>query len=275
MGESADLLGLKSHFAFGKNWESYARLVTDTQVEQAIMSLRRLLGGDLKGKRLVDLGCGSGLHSLAALRLGADEVVALDIDPASIATTRQLLEKHAAGARWSAQETSVFDLGPDRIGRFDVVYSWGVLHHTGDLRRALRVAAALVAPGGQFIFALYYRTRWCWFWKREKRWYSSASPIAQARVRAIYVGLFRMLYPLKGAGSFGDFVANYVRRRGMDYYHDVHDWLGGWPYESISAAETDQLMQPLGMRKIRVFEAKRKTPGLFGVGCNEYVYGRE
>jgi 2-polyprenyl-6-hydroxyphenyl methylase/3-demethylubiquinone-9 3-methyltransferase len=275
MSESADLIDLKSHFAFGKNWESYAKLVTDFQVEQATASMRRLLGGDLKGKRFVDVGCGSGLHSLAALRLGAEEVVALDLDPACVATTRHLLERHAAGACWSTQQTSVFDLGPDSTARYDVVYSWGVLHHTGDLHRALRAAAALVAPGGQFVFALYYRTRLCWFWKLEKRWYSAASPVAQARARSIYVGLFRMLYPLKYSGSFSDFLANYGQRRGMDYYHDVHDWLGGWPYESISALETDRLMQRLGMRKIRAFGRDRKTVGLFGSGCNEYVYGRE
>jgi SAM-dependent methyltransferase len=275
MPESADLLELKSHFAFGKNWESYAQLVTDSQVDQAIVNLRRLVGGDLKGKRFVDIGCGSGLHSLAALRLGAAEIVALDIDPASVATARHLLEKHAAGARWSTREMSVFDLGPDWIGRYDVVYSWGVLHHTGDLHRALRSATALVAPGGQFIFALYRRTHLCWFWKLEKRWYSAASPVAQARARSIYVGLFRMLYPLKRSSSFRNFVANYVQRRGMDYYHDVHDWLGGWPYESISAAETEQLMQRLGMRKIDAFGRERKTLGLVGTGCNEYVYRRD
>jgi len=275
MDESADLIELKSHFAFGKNWESYAKLVNDSQVEQAIAGLQRLLGGDLRGKRFVDVGCGSGVHSLAALRLGATEVVALDIDPASVATTRHLLEKHAAGEHWSTHEMSVFDLEPDGLGPYDVVYSWGVLHHTGNLHRALRAAGALVAPGGQFIFALYYRTPLCRFWKLEKRWYSAASPVAQARARSIYVGLHRMLYPLKYSGSFNDFIANYSKRRGMDYYHDVHDWLGGWPYESISAAETEQLMQQLGLRRIRAFGRKRKTVGLFGVGCNEYVYGRE
>ena len=275
MSESADLLKLKSHFAFGKNWESYARLVTDSQVQQATVSLQRLVGGDLKGKRFVDVGCGSGLHSLAAVRLGAEEVVSLDIDPASVTTTRDLLEKHAPGARWSAREMSVFDLERNSLGRFDVVYSWGVLHHTGDLQRALRAAAGLVAPGGQFIFALYRRTRLCWFWKLEKRWYSAASAAAQARARSIYIGIYRMLYPLKFSSSFGDFLANYSQRRGMDYHHDVHDWLGGWPYESISAAQTEALMRQLGMREIRAFGRKRKTLGLLGSGCIEYVYGRE
>src|SRR6266480_5789396 len=135
MSGSANLIDQRSHFAFGKNWASYARLVTDAQVEEAIAGLRRLAGGALEGKRFLDIGCGSGLHALAALRLGASEVVALDIDSDSVATTRNLLTKYAAGGCWSTQQVSVFDLQPDSTGSYDLVYSWGVLHHTGDLYR--------------------------------------------------------------------------------------------------------------------------------------------
>src|SRR5437868_2113850 len=133
MTKSAALLDQKSHFAFGKNWASYAKLITDVQLDEAISCLRRLAGGDLHGKRFLDIGCGSGLHSLAALRLGASEVVALDIDGDSVATTRRLLQSNASGRPWSAMEASVFQLQPNSIGPFDVVYSWGVLHHTGDM----------------------------------------------------------------------------------------------------------------------------------------------
>ena len=152
-------------------------------MEEAIVGPTRLGGGDLNGKRFLDIGCGSGLHALAALRLGASEVVALDIDSDSVATTRRLLESRASGQRWSTLEASVFDLQPQMLGLFDVVYSWGVLHHTGDMYRALRAAAALLAPDGRFLFALYRRTRMCWFWKLEKRWYAHASLAAQASAR--------------------------------------------------------------------------------------------
>jgi 2-polyprenyl-6-hydroxyphenyl methylase/3-demethylubiquinone-9 3-methyltransferase len=146
-----------------------------------------------------------------------------------------------------------------------------VLHHTGDMLRALRVAAAQVAPGGEFIFALYHRTQLCWFWKREKRWYAGASAAAQARVRAAYVALFRLL----SRRTFDEYVATYASKRGMDFYHDVHDWLGGWPYESILPAETDHFMQQLGMQQIRAFLISgKKTHGLLGSGCDEYVYRR-
>jgi SAM-dependent methyltransferase len=268
MSESSDLLNQGSHFAFGKNWASYATLITDAQVEEAIAGLRRLTGCELAGKRFLDIGCGSGVHSLAALRLGASEVVALDIDSDSVATTRQLLQANASGQCWSTTEASVFHLEPDSMGLFDVVYSWGVLHHTGDMFRALRAATAMVAPNGRFIFALYRRTPLCWLWKLEKRWYAGATQAAQARARSVYVALFRLAM----RGSFNAYVAAYGRRRGMDFCHDVHDWLGGWPYESISPAETDRFMQQLGMRQTRAFLRPVRIGGLFGSGCDQYVY---
>jgi len=272
MSKSPDLLDQKSHFAFGKNWASYATLVNEAQIEEAAAGLRRLVGAELSGRRFLDLGCGSGLHSLAALRLGAAEVVALDIDPDSVATTRQLLEAMAPGQNWSVREASVFLVDQEELGRFDVVYSWGVLHHTGDMYRALRIAADLVAPGGQFIFSLYRRTRLCWAWKLEKRWYAKATPQAQARARSVYLRLLK----LSMRDEFDGYVANYGTGggRGMDFYHDVHDLMGGWPYESITATEVERFMQRLELTHVSSFAQPGGSLGLFGSCCDEYVYGR-
>jgi len=274
MTDSQNLLLRESHFAFGENWARYATSVGEAQIQEATVALQRLVGDSLNGKTFLDIGCGSGIHALAAIRLGASAVLAVDIDADSAATARRMLEMHAPGARWQVREVSVFDLGPATVGLFDVVYSWGVLHHTGAMHRALRAAAALVGPGGQFVFALYRRTPLCWFWKIEKRWYAGASQAAQARARSLYVGLFRIVYPIKNRGSFSNYVATYRQSRGMDFYHDVHDWLGGWPYESISPAEADRLMQQLGLRQIRVFLVAGRATGLLGSGNDEYVYER-
>jgi len=274
MNDTASLLNQQSHFAFGKNWASYARLVTEAHVQETVSSLRRLAGGDLHGKRVLDIGCGSGVHALAALRLGAREVVAVDIDGDSIATTQALLQTHAAGEAWSTRQASVFDLPSDPPGLFDVVYSWGALHHTGDMYRALRTAAAMVVPQGQFIFALYRRTRLCWLWKLEKKWYAGASPAAQARARSAYVALFRVAIAVARGRSLRTYVADYGQRRGMDFYHDVHDWLGGWPYESISPRQTERFMNGLGFLQVRAFARRSMELGLFGSGCDEYVYSR-
>jgi 2-polyprenyl-6-hydroxyphenyl methylase/3-demethylubiquinone-9 3-methyltransferase len=273
-----DLTRQETHFAFGKNWASYANQISDDEINEAVRGLSRLLGYEsLEGKRFLDIGCGSGLHSLAAIRLGAREVMALDIDPDSVDTARAVLARHAPAGIFKVQKASVFDLDPGDLGIVDVVYSWGVLHHTGDMIRAIRTAARLVAPGGLLVFALYRRVWMDEFWKREKRWYANASPEAQARARSIYVALFRLGLRLTGR-SLSSYVANYQSNRGMDFFHDVHDWMGGWPYQSILPAEAENLMANLGFDPVRVFAAKGliggRRVGFLGSGCDEYVYRR-
>lgn len=273
MNTSNDLLSQESHFEFGKNWASYAKLITPTEIDSAVSELQRLLGGRLDGKRFLDIGCGSGLHSLAALRLGASEVVAVDIDPNSVETTVKVLSAHAAGRSWRTIRLSVFDINPKLLGEFDFVYSWGVLHHTGDMRRALELAAKMVRPGGDFAFALYRKTPFCWFWKGEKRWYAHASSGAQAAVRSVYIALIR-LRCLLTLRSYKKHIANYRGARGMDFFHDVHDWMGGWPYESSSPRKVDQLMRSFGLKLLRSFPLPWLIVGIFGSGCDEYVYSR-
>ncbi len=274
-----DLTRATSRFAFGRNWAEYAEKITEAAIEEAVRGLSRLLGGArLTGLRFLDIGSGSGLHSLAALRWGAREVLAVDIDPDSVATTRAVLAHHAPGANARVEEKSVFDLAPERLGRFDVVYSWGVLHHTGDMARAIGKAAAMVEEGGIFVFALYRRTWMDAFWRWEKRWYAQASAQAQARARAVYVALFKLGLWATGR-RFSQYVSNYRANRGMDFYHDVHDWMGGWPYETISPKEVAALMNGLGFSPVRAFvrygRFLGRDSGVFGSGCDEYVYRRD
>jgi cyclopropane fatty-acyl-phospholipid synthase-like methyltransferase len=265
----------ESRFAFGDNWASYAKLVGEEQIERARQGLLKLLpAGSFGGRSLLDIGCGSGLHALAAARLGVRHVLAIDLDQKSVATTEALLARHAGSVPWTVRRADVFDLDPKRHGRYDIVYSWGVLHHTGDVAEALGKAAALVAPGGHFAFALYRPTRLDRPWVAEKRWYAKASPRAQRLARAIYVGLLRARLALTGQ-SYKTHVEAY-RARGMDFGHDVHDWLGGYPYQTIGAAEVEALMTRLGLQRVREFAVSRSaTPlGVFGSGCDEYVYRR-
>ncbi len=273
-----DLTSADSHFAFGRNWAEYAQKLSEAEIEEAVGGLSRLLGGEsLEGKRFLDVGSGSGLHSLAALRLNAREVVAMDLDVESVATTRAVLTRFAPAANWRAHAASVFELDRSGWGEFDVVYSWGVLHHTGDMARAIRNAAAMVANGGRLVFALYRRVWMDWFWRWEKRWYAHASPTAQARARGLYVGLFKLGLLATGR-RFSSYVANYRGNRGMDYYHDVHDWMGGWPYESVSPGEVDGMMRQLGFAVERIFARRGwllgRDPGVFSSGCDEFVYRR-
>lgn len=149
-----DLLQAESHFAFGENWRSFAKLVNPERIAQAEAGLERLIRRDeIEGRSFLDIGCGSGLSSLAAARLGAARIEATDIDPNSVETTRTLLTANipADATPWDARLVSVFDLPP---GQFDIVYSWGVLHHTGDMWRAIKAASEQVKPGGLFAVAL-------------------------------------------------------------------------------------------------------------------------
>ena len=157
-----DLKDVSTHFSFGRNWSSYLCVVSDEHKTQAAQSLAQLLTPEeLDSKRFLDIGCGSGMSMLAALVLGAAEVKGVDIDPDSARTATELLTTQAADKKWSVENRSVFDLSPDKDGYFDIVHSWGVLHHTGDMDGALKSAAALVAPGGLFEIALYRKTPLC------------------------------------------------------------------------------------------------------------------
>ena len=270
-----DLTRVENHFAFGENWASYAESITEAEIGEAVAGLRRLMGENgLAGLRVLDIGCGSGIHSLAALRLGAAQVVAVDLDPDSVATTRRVLQRYADG-RGQVHQISVFELDPAHLGQFDIVYSWGVLHHTGDMHRAITKAVQMVAPGGQFVFALYRRTWLCRLWAWEKRWYSRAAERPQVRARKAYAGVLRVGLMVAGR-SFDDYVRGYTGKRGMDFDHDVHDWLGGFPYESISARDVDSLMRESGFALRRRFVQAGLVDriGILGSGCDEYVYAR-
>jgi SAM-dependent methyltransferase len=272
-----DLKALESHFAFGKNWAKFAQTVSDEQIQQAVIGLKRLLQCEsLAGRRFLEIGCGSGIHSLAAHRLDADEVVATDIDPDSISTSRTLLEKYAATKNWRVTACSVFDMTPAEVGQFDVVYSWGVLHHTGDLDKAVSIAAGLVARNGKLVMAIYRRTLLCPFWTIEKKWYRNASQRSQTCARRLYVFLYRVRSVIRRQ-SFARHIAEYKEKRGMNFYIDVHDWMGGYPYTSRSVAEMDSLMRGLGFRRINVDSLTTgffAALGLFGSPCTEYVYTR-
>lgn len=268
-----DLRVLSSHFKFGENWASYARSIDEDMLAEADAGLKRLFGADgLRGKSFLDIGCGSGIHSTAAVRLGARQVRGVDLDPMSVETTRATLARFVPDADASAEQVSVFDLDPEVQGRFEVVYSWGVLHHTGAMAEAIRRAAAMVAPGGTLALAMYRKTALCPAWRVEKRWYSKASPKAQAVARSVFVTLFR-LGMLATGRSFKDYVASYKGVRGMDYLHDVHDWMGGYPYESASPADMARLVEPLGFT-LEHSVTRGFSLGLFGSGCDEYVYRR-
>ena len=261
-----------AHFEFGENWRDYARLVDQSRVDQSIEGLRRLIPSGLSGKTFLDLGCGSGLHAAAALLLGARSVTAIDIDENSVDTTHRLLEKLVPGKAWKAEIGSVLDLASGDM-LFDVVYSWGVLHHTGDMWRAIEIASRLVAPGGSLAIAIYAKTRMDLFWKVEK-WIYCRSPIPfQWIVRQAYVGAYLVNQLVRKKKGPLTVFREYKSKRGMDFLHDIHDWLGGYPYETADATEIREKLASFGFSESRSFVVPPSF-GLFGTGCSEFVFSK-
>lgn len=226
----------RERFEFGKNWSSFLQNLSENQIQVAESSLAEMIPiKDLTNKTFLDMGCGSGIFSLAAKRLNA-QVYSVDFDPASVGCANHLKEKFFPEAEnWKIQEGSVLDynymLG---LPKFDIVYSWGVLHHTGNMLLALENITIPVKENGILFIAIYNDQGWkSKLWLKIKKFYNS-SIIGKITVTAIFYSYFASI------GFFIDTLTlnnptkryrEYKRKRGMSMIHDWKDWLGGLPFE--------------------------------------------
>jgi 2-polyprenyl-6-hydroxyphenyl methylase/3-demethylubiquinone-9 3-methyltransferase len=233
-------------FAFGRNWQTFLTHFDEERAAAAASSLTEFLNApDLRDKTFVDIGCGSGLFSYAAFKLGAQRIVSFDVDPFSVECCRFLRNKAGNPAIWQVMEGSVLDVDfLHTLGTFDVVYSWGVLHHTGRMWDAIENAARMVEPGGYYYIALYNKilsrngsVSWIHpFWLKIKRAYNSypalGTYVLEPLAMAAYLGLVlaRLENPITH-------VRNYKSHRGMSWKTDATDWLGGYPYEFATVEE--------------------------------------
>jgi SAM-dependent methyltransferase len=252
-------------FSFGENWQRFLTELHPRAVESMALYVTDWLGSELSGRRLIDIGSGQGLTSLVAHQAGAD-VTSIDVDPASVAATRSLWEKAGRPSTWTVTEGSILDdafVGD--LGQFDDVISWGVLHHTGDVWHAIDNAARLVRPGGRMWIALYTRTYRSGRSLRTKRLYNRAPKLAKKAWRAGYA-----VEKLGKAALRGNLesIRRYHEQRGMDWWRDIEDWLGGLPYEPVGPGEVLARLRPSG------FVLERLTDAL-GEGANDvYLFRR-
>lgn len=263
-------------FRFGQNWKDF---IGSKNGERRLDVARECLANSLAKSRIetlcnmsfLDIGCGSGLHSAAALALGAKNVIAIDYDKDSVECTKALLNQlFGNDSRWQTRELSILDTDSLRaLGQHDLVYSWGVLHHTGDLDMALRNSARLVKSEGYLFLSLYYPTFLDFFWKREKRFYSKAPEYVQRLIQSAWILKTRLSFAVK-MRSFSDMLSEYSWARGMDYFTDVHDWLGGYPYEAISESACVSKLEALGFA--RVYSESLGKYFSLSSACNELVF---
>lgn len=270
-------------FAFGRNWQNFSGHLTPERIENARGSISTILGtAQLSGQTFLDAGSGSGLFSLVAWQLGAS-VTSFDADPDSVACTRSLKQKHAdASENWSVLDGSLLDHKfVSQLGCFDTVYCWGVAHHTGHMWDALAALAKAVAEDGLLVVAIYndqgFSSR---IWTVIKRLYNWTPRLLQpayaacvggvlfafrlaTTILAMSLRIFRLKNPMVPLNRW------YRERpqRGMSWWHDLVDWVGGWPFEVARPCEIFTFFRDRGFTLVRM----ETTPGS---GCNEFVFRR-
>jgi 2-polyprenyl-3-methyl-5-hydroxy-6-metoxy-1,4-benzoquinol methylase len=260
-------------FQFGANWAAFLGTLNDERIKEAEDSLKEMLGvDDLSGKRFLDIGSGSGLFSLAARRSGAT-VHSFDYDPKSVGCTRELKKRYYADDEdWIVEEGSALDEDYlASLGKFDIVYSWGVLHHTGNMMRALNNAMIPVSDQGILFIAIYndqdISSR---LWKKIKKTYCS-DWLGKLLVSSVFVPWFALqgmaIGLIKFKNPLGQF-SNYKNKRGMSIYHDWIDWLGGYPFEVAKPEVIFDLYRNHGFILEKLITTNR-------LGCNQFVFRKQ
>jgi SAM-dependent methyltransferase len=261
--------GMRDRFQFGKNWVKFVEENFSEEAVKASMDYFCKVTGisSLKGKTFVDIGCGSGLSSLSAYRLGAEKILSFDYDKESVDATRILWKREGGPAGWQIAQGSVLDdQFMNSLGKFDVVYAWGVLHHTGDMWKAIQNASRLINDDGFFYMAIYnkdYGTKGSEYWLKKKKFFISQPPFVQQFLFWKHIFIHQFVGSLI---HFKNPCKIKKKRRGMNYFRDVLDWLGGYPYEFATAGEIFSFCR----NELGLTLENMRTPA--GLSNNEFVF---
>ncbi|MFZ4790960.1 MAG: class I SAM-dependent methyltransferase [Candidatus Competibacteraceae bacterium] len=255
-------------FQFGLNWQNFTHTLDEEKISDATQSLSKMLAKEsLKGCNFLDAGCGSGLFSLAACRLGVDSVVSFDYDPDSVHCAAALRDKFGSTYNWQVFSGDVLDkTWLTALGRFDIVYSWGVLHHTGKMWEALENITLCVKDNGLLFISIYNAQGWIsHVWKFIKKFYNTSPKFLRwlmASCWFLVVMVNRVIRNLWAKKPLSEWFKG--SERGMNLWYDTVDWMGGYPFET---AKPSELVDFFTKRGFKLITKKLKT----GSGCNELV----
>lgn len=257
-------MGDQVTFSFGENWEKYLDTMPAEAIERMAAYVDDWVGAYLPGARVLDIGSGQGLTSLCAFRAGAN-VTSFDADPKSVHATRQLWQRAGSPGNWAVMSGSILD--PEfmaSLGTYDLVISWGVLHHTGHMWNAIEAASSLVTQPGHLWIALYHKTRRSGLSRLTKRAYNRTPGALKPTFRGAYA-LAKVANMLVRERSTKR-IREYGTERGMSWWRDIEDWLGGLPYE---VADPEHVVRALATFQLdRISRAK-------GEGGNDvYLFSR-
>lgn len=272
-----------ARFGFGKNWSAFIdRYFTE---ERLLSAQKRLLDTlllpNLDGLTFLDIGSGSGLHSYAAWREGAKKVISFDYDKDSVETTKRLWTMAGSPQNWTVMQGDVLNTAfMEQFKDIDIVYSWGVLHHTGNMYKAIKNAALPLKDraAGVFFIALYSYNSYQSvnhptpeYWLEVKKRYNESGVLIKRYLEFNYIkgayfkgnGLKQKLRGLK----------NFLRdqkvalERGMNVMTDIRDWVGGWPMEFVKEDELAKFCtQELHLNLVRLLTGEGNTEFVFSKG---------
>jgi len=257
----------KPSFSFGQNWRNFLKLLTTEKIIIAKQSLTNFLG-NMSNKKVLDIGSGSGLFSYSFYMLGVKKIVSFDIDKFSVECTKFLRSRVKNHDKWEIYHGSILDKGfISELGKFDIVYAWGVLHHTGKMWEAIKNTTTLINPNGLLYLAIYNKSKFSKYWLKIKEFYNLSPKIGKILLNLFFVSIIHFLYPVFKFTNPFKRVKNYQKNRGMDFFIDVKDWLGGYPYEYATFKEVIKTIERINP-KLKLIKFKKVT----STGNNEFLF---